>query len=117
MNERITPWGTVVAGAITLATATVIGLVHVGGWTVPFRTAGPGAVMVVGALIVLAGLFAVLRSTRNSARKAGPASQSSTSTPGQEGPQTTTEPVPAAQGPAESLSVEGPDGDAAQSNH
>ncbi len=60
MNERVIPWGTMFAGTIALGTAVVIGLVHIVGWTVPFTTAGPGAVIVVGVLIVLAGLLAVL---------------------------------------------------------
>lgn len=67
MEERVIPWGTVIAGTIAVGTAAVIGLVHVGGWTVPFQTAGPGAVIVVGILIVLAGLLAVLRSSRRTA--------------------------------------------------
>lgn len=110
MNERIIPWGTVIAGTIAVGTAVVIGLVHIGGWTVPFQTAGPGAVIVIGVLIVLAGLLAVLRSNRSSAQVPAP-------TPAPTAPQTTTQPVPAAQGPAEDLSGERSDGDAAQSNH
>lgn len=126
MNERIIPWGTVVAGAIALATAVIIGLVQVGGWTVPFQTAGPGAVIVVGVLIVLAGLLAVLRSSRSTTARerattrdtaAGPPTPTPPPAPSPDSLPTQPGTVPAAQGAAESLSVEAPDGDAAQSNH
>lgn len=131
MNERVIPWGTVIAGVIAVGTAVIIGLVHIGGWTVPFQTAGPGAVIVVGVLIVLAGLLAVLRSNRSSAAGGTPApapdraaTPAAAETPLQTPPppthsssQVNPEPVPAAQGAAEDLSGERSDGDAAQPNH
>lgn len=126
MNERIIPWGTIVAGAVALATAVVVGLVHVGGWTVPFQTAGPGAVIVIGVLIVLAGLLAVFRSTRSAAAREGitaPATGAAApvlappSAPSPTTLSTLPEDVPAAQGAAAVHPVEGPDGDAAQSSH
>ena len=48
MNQRIIPWGTVLAGAVALGTAVLIGLTEIAGVSVPFRSAGPGAVIVVG---------------------------------------------------------------------
>lgn len=68
-NHRGVAWGTVTAGMIALLTVAAIGLVAVGGITIPFRTAGPGAIIVVGVLILLAGLFLVIRSNARQHRK------------------------------------------------
>ena len=80
MNQRIIPWGTVVAGGIALGTALLVGLTEIGGVSIPFGSAGPGAVIVVGLLILLAGLVVVLRSGR-SARAASTAAEPSTPAP------------------------------------
>ena len=77
MNQRIIPWGTVVAGGIALGTALLVGLTEIGGVSIPFGSAGPGAVIVVGLLILLAGLVVVLRSGR-AARAASTAAEPST---------------------------------------
>jgi hypothetical protein len=64
MNQRTIPWGTVLAGAIALGTAVLIGLSEVAGVSIPVRSAGPGAVIIVGILILAVGLVVVLRSGR-----------------------------------------------------
>lgn len=68
-NHRGVAWGTVTAGMIALLTVAAIGLVAIGGITIPFRTAGPGAIIVVGVLILLAGLFLVIRSNARQHRR------------------------------------------------
>ncbi len=61
-TQRITPWGTVTCGILAVITATLVGLVHLGGVAIPFRTLGPGAIIGLGVLVLAAGLFIVLRS-------------------------------------------------------
>lgn len=81
MNQRIIPWGTVIAGAIALGTAALVGLTEIAGVSVPIGSAGPGAVIVVGLLILVTGLVVVLRSNR--AGHAGDRQAATTSTPPQ----------------------------------
>ena len=66
-------WGTVTAGTLALLTVAAIVLVEGAGVRIPFRTAGPGAIIVVGVLILLAGLALVLRSTARNRRAAAAA--------------------------------------------
>jgi hypothetical protein len=82
MNQRTIPWGTVLAGSIALGLAVLVGLTEIAGVSMPIRSAGPGAVLVVGVLILLTGLVAVLRSGRSArGQVAGPAAASSTEPP------------------------------------
>jgi hypothetical protein len=82
MNQRTIPWGTVLAGSLALGLAVLVGLTEIAGVSMPIRSAGPGAVLVVGVLILLTGLVAVLRSGRSArGRVAAPAAASSTEPP------------------------------------
>lgn len=62
---RTIAWGTTIAGAIALGLAVLVGLTEIADLSIPFRTAGPGAVIVVGVLILLIGLVVVIRSGRS----------------------------------------------------
>lgn len=61
-TQRATPWGTITCGVLAVITAVLVGLVQLGGVAIPFRTLGPGAIIGAGVLVLLAGLFIVLRS-------------------------------------------------------
>jgi hypothetical protein len=78
MNQRTIPWGTVLAGSIALGLAVLVGLTEIAGVSMPIRSAGPGAVLVVGVLILLTGLVAVLRSGRSARRRVAVPAASST---------------------------------------
>jgi hypothetical protein len=82
MNQRTIPWGTVLAGAIALGTAVLIGLSEVAGVSVPVRSAGPGAVIIVGILILAVGLVVVLRSGRADRAHTGHTAGAGGSAPG-----------------------------------
>lgn len=71
MNQRTIPWGTVIAGTIALGAAVLVGLTEMAGVSIPVAGAGPGAVIVVGLLILVTGLVVVLRSNR-AAHATGP---------------------------------------------
>lgn len=65
MNRTTTiSWGTVLSGLIALTTAVLIALVHVFDVSIPWRTTGPGVVITIGVLILLAGLLIVFRPRR-----------------------------------------------------
>ncbi|MGA8048363.1 MAG: hypothetical protein WCA30_19080 [Dermatophilaceae bacterium] len=63
-RPRTIAWGTTIAGMIALGLAILVGLTEIADLSIPFRTAGPGAVIVVGVLILLVGLIVVIRSGR-----------------------------------------------------
>jgi hypothetical protein len=65
-RSRTIAWGTTIAGATALGLAVLVGLTEIAGLSIPFSTAGPGAVIVVGLLILLVGLAVVIRSGRSS---------------------------------------------------
>lgn len=65
--QRGIAWGTTIAGTIAVGIAVLIGLTEIAGLSIPFSTAGPGAVIVVGLLILLAGVAVVIRSGRSAA--------------------------------------------------
>ena len=76
MNDPSTPrrgiaWGTVTSGTIALLTVAVLLLVESVGIRIPFSTAGPGAIIVVGVLILVTGLALVLRSSARDRRSVG----------------------------------------------
>ena len=52
MSKRTIPWGTVVAGALALGVAVLVALTEMAGVSIPLAGAGPGAVIVVGLLII-----------------------------------------------------------------
>lgn len=74
-TQRVTPWGTITCGLLAVITAGLVGLVHLGGVSVPFSTLGPGAVISLGVIVLLTGLFVVLRSNarEHKARVTAPA--------------------------------------------
>ena len=82
MNQRTIPWGTVLAGAIALGTAVLVGLSEVAGVSIPVRSAGPGAVIIVGILILAVGLVVVLRSGRADRADTGHTAGAGGSAPG-----------------------------------
>ena len=126
MNQRTVSWGTVLAGGLALGLALVVGLTQVGGVSIPFSSAGPGVIVLVGVLILLAGLFAVIRSSRagraaGHTTPAGPADQAAsphaapTATPSTLPPASETVPGPLeVPAPADS---EPADANARQSSH
>lgn len=125
MNQRVIPWGTVVTGAIALGTTVLIGLTEIAGVSLPFRSAGPAAVIVVGVLILVTGLVVVLRSNRaghaaGHTAPSGPAGEGATpqtSSTATSTPPPATESVP---GPLEVPTAADPepaDADARQSSH
>lgn len=121
MNRTTTiSWGTVLSGLIALATAVLVALDHVYDISIPWRTAGPGAVITIGVLFLLAGLLIVFRPRRGeSGTPAGvadpPPPVPTDDLPNDDLP---TDTVPAAQGAADdsATGVES-NGDAGQSNH
>ena len=72
MSKRTIPWGTVIAGGLALGAAVLVALTEMAGVSIPLAGAGPGAVIVVGLLILVTGLVVVLRSNR-AAHAGGPA--------------------------------------------
>lgn len=116
MNQRTISWGTVIAGGLALGLALVVGLTQVGGVSIPFSSAGPGVIVLVGVLILLAGLFAVIRSNRRTT--AAGSGVGSGSTPGAP---TSAEPAASAARPGEAApaaSAAGPGSDEpAQPSH
>ena len=124
-RPRTIAWGTTIAGAIALGLAVLIGLSEIAGLSIPFRTAGPGAVIVVGLVILLAGLAVVIRSGRSTTPTSSPGASGSAgahSAPGapavtpQIGTSVSTPPPPP---PAAGSPLDVPAGDEspAQSNH
>ena len=64
-RPRTVAWGTTIAGSTAVVLALLVGLTEIAGVSIPFRTAGPGAVVAVGLVILLAGLVVVIRTGRS----------------------------------------------------
>ena len=113
------PIGTIVSGTIAVLTALVISLVSIGGVSMPLRTFGPGAIIILGLLLGAVGLFSVLRANRATHQAAAhnqsdAGAASPTSSPAEAPP--AAEPPPAAAEHSEPLapSDQGLEGDPAQ---
>lgn len=95
MNQRIVPWGTVISGGIGLTAAIIVTLTQIAEVNIPFRSAGPGAVIALGLLMLAAGVLVVARSSRSGrSRRSDPATPPPAPSPDAPSPTRSTAQVP-----------------------